>query len=121
MRVRLSASAGPDFSAELFPHPVAAEFVSRLPVTLTFSDFNGVEKVATLDSPLSVAGVPDADSPQPGEIGYYAPTRGIVLYYGHVGQWPGLVRLGTLDLPVEGIRALPDGISIRITSLSDEA
>lgn len=121
MRVRLSASAGPDFSAELFPHPVAAEFVSRLPVSLTFSDFNGVEKVATLDSPLSVTGVPDADSPQPGEIGYYAPTRGVVFYYGHVGQWPGLVRLGTLSLSWSEVKALPDGCSIRIRSLSDQA
>lgn len=119
MRLRMFVSDGPEFDAELFTNPVASELVSLLPLTLTFSDFNGIEKVATLDPTLSMEGVPGADSPQPGEIGYYAPTRGLVLYYGHVGEWPGLVRLGRFTLPPAELRELPDGVVIRIAQTSE--
>jgi len=111
-------SDGPEFDGELFTNPVASQLVLRLPLTLTFSDFNGVEKVATLDAPLSMEGVQGAESPQPGEIGYYAPTRGLVLYYGHVGKWPGLVRVGRFTLPIAKLRELPDGVVIRIAQAS---
>lgn len=100
--------------AELYDHPVASELVKALPLNLVFNDFNQVEKVATLDSPLTLHGVPDADAPEPGEIGYYAPTQGLVLYYGSPGRWPGLVRMGRFSYDLDTLQALPDGTRIHI-------
>jgi hypothetical protein len=101
---------------ELFDHPVAQELAGMLPLTLRFEDFNGVEKVATLRQGLTPRDVPDADAPAPGEIGYYAPTRGLVLYYGQVGRWPGLVRMGRFSYPLEALRALPDGFTATLAA-----
>ncbi len=113
MRIRFALQGG-GFDGELYANPVATDFASRLPVELTFSDFNRVEKVARLDRPLLLEGVPDSDEPSPGEIGYYAPSRGVVLYYGHVGRWPGLVRIGRFDYDLDALRGLPDGTAVGI-------
>lgn len=102
-------------SGELFDHPVAQELAGLLPLTLSFEDFNNVEKVASLDRELTLRGVPAADAPEPGEVGYYAPTRGLVLYYGRPRRWPGLVRMGRLSYDLEALRNLPDGSTIQIT------
>lgn len=81
--MRIQLTIGRDLiSGELFDHPVAREFAAMLPVTLTFRDYNAVEKLAPLGHALTLDGVPDADAPAPGEIGYHAPSRSIVLYYG---------------------------------------
>ena len=92
MRVHVTISSGDAFDASLYSNPVAADLAARLPLTLTFRDFNSVEKVARLDSPLHLRGVPDRDGPKPGEIGYYGPSQGLVLYYDNVGTWPGTDR-----------------------------
>lgn len=102
--------------AELYDHPVARELLELLPLELVFNDFNGVEKVAVLDQPLTLAGVPDADAPSPGELGYHAPSRGLVLYYGNPGKWPGLVRMGGFNFDLAALRALPDGLRVRIAA-----
>lgn len=118
--MRIQLTLGQDqATGELFDHPVAHEFATMLPLTLAFADFNKVEKVARLERPLALRGVPDADAPQPGEIGYYAPTQSLVLYYGHVGRWPGLVRMGSFAYDLDALRALPDGVTVHIDTATD--
>ena len=101
---------------EFFDHPVARDLAGMLPLNLVFEDFNRVEKVAHLAWPLTLRGVPDADAPAPGEIGYYAPTQGLVLYYGRVGRWSGLVRMGRFTYDLHALRDLPDGSHIQIAA-----
>ncbi|KJL27510.1 cyclophilin-like fold protein [Microbacterium oxydans] len=115
MRVHVALSVGIEFDADLYANPVAADLATRLPMDAVFTDFKGVEKVATLERALRLRGVPAEDSPEPGEIGYYAPTRSLVFYYGSVGTWPGLVRIGRFDLALPTLRDLPDGFSARLT------
>lgn len=119
MRIHVTLSSGHTFDASLYSNPVAAELGSRLPLALTFTDFNGVEKVARLDRPLRLRGVPDRDGPEPGEIGYYGPSQGVVLYYGHVGTWPGLVRIGRFDFDPDVLRRLPDGFTAQLARSDD--
>lgn len=107
--------------AELYDHPVARELAEMLPLELVVNDFNEVEKVAPLGRPLTLRGVPEADAPEPGEIGYYAPTQGLVLYYGSPGRWPGLVRVGRFSYDLDALRNLPDGARIRIAVASTRA
>jgi hypothetical protein len=104
---------------ELYDHPVARELAAALPLTLVFKDFNQVEKVASLGRRLTLRGVPDADAPEPGEIGYYAPSQSLVLYYERPGRWPGLVRMGRFSYDLDVLRDLPDGSRIRIMVAPD--
>jgi hypothetical protein len=84
-------------TATLTNNSTASDLLSQLPLTLTFRDFNRVEKIAALPRPLSTDGVPPGADPEIRDIGYYSPSRDLVLYYGDVGYWNGIVRIGRVD------------------------
>ena len=102
---------------QLWDNAAGRDLAARLPVTLTFSDYDAVEKTARLEPPLTMDGMPAGDDPNPGEIGWYAPSSDLVLYYGDVGFWNGIARLGTFD--DDGTRLLagsPHDVTVTITS-----
>ena len=103
------------FSAQLADNPTARDLVDQLPLTLRFRDFNRVEKVAKLPRPLTMDGVPAGDDPEINDIGYYAPSGDLVLYYGDVGYFNGIVRIGRLDAQdMSVIERQPDGFEVSI-------
>jgi hypothetical protein len=85
------------FTAQLADNPTARDLVDQLPLTLRFRDFNGVEKIAKLPRPLTMDGVPAGADPEINDIGYYAPSGDLVLYYGDVGYFTGIVRICRVD------------------------
>ena len=85
-----------------------------LPLTLTFKDFNHVEKIATLPRRLSTDGVAAGADPDIGDIGYYAPSSDLVFYYGDVGYWNGIVRIGRFDTTMELIEHQADNFKVTI-------
>ncbi len=105
--------AGQPVTAELDDNPTARALADQLPLTLSFRDLNSVEKISKLPQPLTTDGVPDGADPEIADIGYYAPSQDLVLYYGDVGYWNGIVRIGRFDdgqlLFVEG---QPDGFQV---------
>ena len=92
-------------TARLRNVPASRDLVAQLPLTLTFRDFNDVEKISRLPRELSMDGVPAGDDPAPRDIGYYAPSGDLVFYYGDVGYFPGIVRLGPFDGSVDAIQS----------------
>lgn len=90
-------------TAQLWENAPARALVDRLPLTLNFSDLNTVEKIARLDAALPMTGMPDGDDPAPRDIGWYAPSGDVVLYYGDVGYWPGIARIGHISGEIDTI------------------
>ena len=102
-------------TAQLADNPTAQDLADQLPLTLTFRDFNGVEKIAELPRPLTMADVPEGDDPDIADIGYYAPSNDLVLYYGDVGYFDGIVRIGRLNSDdLDFIQDQPDGFQVTI-------
>jgi hypothetical protein len=102
-------------NAKLADNPTARDLTDQLPLTLTFRDFNRVEKIAELPRPLTMDGVPTGDDPDINDIGYYAPSRSLVFYYGDVGYFNGIVRIGRFtDRDIELIERQPDGFQVTI-------
>jgi hypothetical protein len=66
--------AGTVITARLADNATARDVAAQLPLTLTFKDFNQVEKIARLPRRLSVDGAPAGADPDIGDIGYYAPS-----------------------------------------------
>ena len=88
---------GETVTGTLSGNAAARSLIEQLPLTLSFSDYGGKEKTAELPEPLSLDGVPAGDDADPLTIGYYAPDQALVLYYEHVGYFPGIVRIGSFD------------------------
>jgi len=107
--------AGQSIRGHLADNPTARDLAERLPMTLAFRDLNHVEKIATLPDPLTTEGVPDGEDPEIGDIGYYAPSQDLVLYYGDVGYWNGIVRIGQLESDqLALIQNQPDAFDVTI-------
>ena len=87
----------------LWDNATARDLIAQLPLTLTFRDFNSVEKIAQLPRKLSMDGVPSGDDPFPRDIGYYNPSGNLVFYYDDVGYFTGIVRIGQFDGSVDAI------------------
>ncbi|MTB87226.1 hypothetical protein H9L21_07310 [Aeromicrobium senzhongii] len=85
------------FTATLDDSAAADDLLAQLPVTIDMVDHGGVEKTGPLPSPLSLAGQPEGADPDVGDLGYYAPGRDLVLYYGDQSYFDGIVVLGRLD------------------------
>jgi hypothetical protein len=90
--------------ARLRDNPTARDLETLLPLTVEFRDLNDLEKTGPLPRPLTMDGVPSGDDPEPQDIGYYAPSRSLVFYYGDVGFWEGIVRIGAFDSDMGVIR-----------------
>jgi hypothetical protein len=105
-------------TGRLHDNPTARDLLTQLPLTLAFRDLNGVEKIARLLRALTMKGVPAGDDPEIRDIGYYAPTRNLVLYYGDVGYWNGIVRIGRYDGNTESMQGLEDGAVVTIERAS---
>src|SRR5919112_6374798 len=101
-------------AARLYNNATARDLAAQLPLTLTFSDFNNVEKIAPLPRELSLDGAPKGDDPVVGDIGYWAPDGNLVFYYGDVGFWNGIVRIGEFDGEMDAIERQSDDFSVAI-------
>lgn len=101
-------------TARLWDNATARSLIARLPLTLSFGGFSGQEKNAHLRRPLSMRGMPTSADPRPREIGYYAPTRDLVFYYGDVGRFAGIARIGRFDGGIAAITNRTGNFSARI-------
>ncbi len=101
-------------TGRLWNNATARDLIAQLPLTLTFRDFNGVEKIAQLPRKLSMDGVPAGDDPLPRDIGYYAPSGDLVFYYGDVGYFNGIVRIGQFDGNMVAITSQTGDFTARI-------
>ena len=90
-------------TGRLWDNATSRDLIAQLPLTLTFRDFNSLEKIAPLPRKLSMDGVPAGDDPFPRDIGYYAPSRNLVFYYDDVGYFNGIVRIGQFDGNMDAI------------------
>jgi hypothetical protein len=85
------------FEATIFDSAAGRDLLAQLPLTVDMVDHGAVEKTGPLPAPLSLDGQPDGADPDIGDIGYYAPGKDLVLYYGDQSYHPGIVILGRLD------------------------
>lgn len=90
-------------TVHLFDNATARDLASQLPLTLTFRDLNGQEKISPLPRKLSVDGMPAGDDPHVGDVGYWAPAGNLVLYYGDVNYWTGIMRIGEIDGDMQAV------------------
>ena len=101
-------------TGHLFDNATARDLASQLPLTLSFRDLNGVEKTAPLPGKLSIDGMPAGDDPHVGDLGYWAPDGDLVLYYGEVGYWAGIMRIGEIDGDMQAVARQPGDVDATI-------
>jgi hypothetical protein len=101
-------------TGRLWDNATARDLIAQLPLTLTFSDYGGQEKLASLPRKLSMDGVPPGDDPLPGDFTYYAPSGVVVFLYEDIGYFTGIVRIGQFDGDMGAITNQTNDFAVRI-------
>lgn len=104
---------GRTFAATLDDTAAGRDFAAMLPLELTLTDYNGIEKVADLPRRLQTADAKASYEPKAGDITVYAPWGNLAIFYKPFQLSRGLVRLGEFAGPIDDL--VRDGpIAVRI-------
>lgn len=106
-----------EFSAVLYNSPAANALYALLPLTLTFEDFNGIEKIAYMDDKLPTAGEKMEFDPNIGDICLYAPWGNLSLFYKDFRKSQGLVSLGHLNSGIDVFANKDNDFTVRIEAV----
>lgn len=97
-------------------NPTTRDFLSMLPLTLTFEEFNGREKISYTPRELETAGSPGYD-PEDGDLIYFASWGNLGFYYNADGieYSDQTIELGTYDATAEQLTGLEgSGVTVEI-------
>ena len=89
--------AGNEIYGEILNTQSGKEFLSQLPATLKFEDYNSTEKISYLPTKLSGRGDPEGFIPKRGDISYYMPWGNLAIFYRDFRYSRGLIKLGILN------------------------
>ncbi|SEE75067.1 cyclophilin-like fold protein [Jiangella alba] len=109
--IRFTAASGPTIDVTLDEdNPAVRDLLTMLPLTLTFEDFNGVEKIAYPPREIQTAGAPPS-SAGPGDLAIYVPWGDIAFFYEGTRGAPSadIVHLGVFAATLDQLEALEDG------------
>ena len=89
--------AGNEIYGEILNTRSGKEFLSQLPATLKFEDYNSTEKISYLQSKLLGQGDPEGFTPKRGDISYYMPWGNLAIFYRDFRYSRSLIKIGTLN------------------------
>lgn len=105
-----------ELAARLDDTPAARDFASMLPLTITLSDFHGIEKVGDLGRKLDSSGMPGSYEPKAGDITQYAPWKNLAIFVAPFSDSRGLVRLGEFEGDFSALKQAGE-IAVRIEAV----
>ncbi|MDD3409591.1 MAG: cyclophilin-like fold protein [Eubacteriales bacterium] len=96
LRIRLTIGDNVLY-ATLEDNSAARSLYAMLPLTLSFEDYNGVEKIAYPAEALDTSDAPGSCDPAIGTLALYAPWGNLSIFYQDFRFSEGLVPLGMID------------------------
>ena len=89
--------AGNEIYGEILNTQSGKEFLSQLPASLKFEDYNSTEKISYLSKKLSAQGEPEGFTPKKGDISYYVPWGNLAIFYRDSRYSRSLIKIGELN------------------------
>lgn len=106
-----------EVTVTLEDNPASHDLVSMLPLTLTFEDYNGTEKISYPPRKLDTQGAPSSCDPSAGSFTYYAPWGNLAIFYHDFRHSNGLVPLGRIETGVEKLADRRSDFSVRLEKM----
>lgn len=97
----------------LLDNPTSRDFLSLLPLAVTFEDYARTEKITYLPRRLTTSNVAPGDNIQ-GDFAYYAPWGNLAVFYEGFGRAGGLYILGRIESGKEKLANMNTDFSARI-------
>ncbi|GIM28392.1 hypothetical protein CPJCM30710_10580 [Clostridium polyendosporum] len=83
--------------AKMYDNPTSRDLFAQLPLTITFEDYAGLEKIGYPPKALTREGAPSGADPKLGDLALYSPWGNLVIYYGDNKYADGVVILGHIE------------------------
>ena len=113
--VQLQITAGDvELVATLRDTAATRDLLAQLPLRLSMRDHGGVEKTGALPRALSTDDDPAGADPDVADLGYYAPSKDLVLYYGDQSYYAGIVILGRLHGDVGALAEIDGDLDVEV-------
>jgi len=113
MKIRLTVGAQ-TATATLYDNATAKDFASLLPLSLTMTDYDTIERVSNLPRKLSTQGAPEGMAPVAGELTHYAPWGNLAIFIEPRSFSRSLLPLGKIDEGGLPILAQPGPYQLRL-------
>lgn len=101
-------------TATMLDNETSRDFISQLPLTLTFEDHARTEKISYLPKRLSTQNAPSGSDPSVGDLTYYAPWGNLAIFYQDFGYASGLIRLGKIDSGIEKLGSMNGKFTVKV-------
>ncbi len=103
--------------ATMYDNPTSRDLLEQLPLTITFEDYVGLEKIGYPPNALTTEGAPSGTDPEMGDLALYAPWGNLVIYYGDNNYANGIVILGHIESGVEKFAEMDQDFKVTIEKL----
>ncbi|WP_227995212.1 cyclophilin-like fold protein [Oceanobacillus sp. CFH 90083] len=101
----------------VYDNPTSRELLDQLPLTLTFEEYAGFEKLAYPPEELTTEGTPDGYTPKRGDFSYFSPWGNITFFYDSHRYSNGLVKMGEIESGVELLDDIDEDFTVTIERL----
>ncbi len=112
MKIRLTVGEQSAI-AMLYDNDLARDFATLLPLTLTLTNYDHIERVSDLPRKLSTQGAPQGMAPVAGELTHYAPWGNLAIFIAPRSYSRNLLPLGKVELGLS-ILSQPGPYLVRI-------
>lgn len=117
-KIRLRFDGG-EAIAEVYDNPTSRHLVSMLPLTLSFKDFNGTEKIAYPLRALSTEKAPEGFEPSEGDLTLFAPWGNLAIFYHSFRYSKGLVPIGHFVSGLDLLAKMNGDFTVRIEAVNE--
>ncbi len=112
-RVRLSWS-GNEAVISLEDNATTRDLISKLPMTVTFEDFNNTEKIAYMADELEVDDAARGCDPEPGTVALYVPWGNLSVFYEAWSASDDLVTMGRIESGLDALVSMTSDFEVTI-------
>lgn len=113
-QIRLSFD-GKEAVVTLEDNATTRDFLSMLPVTLTFEDYAGSEKISYLPRDLSTEGAPSSYDPAVGDLILYEPWGNLAVFYRDADRSTGPVPMGHVESGLDSLTAMDGEFEVTVS------
>lgn len=100
-------------------NPISKDFLTQLPLTVTFEDYIGKEKISILQKRLSIDDVQAEDLSKKGDFAYYAPWGNVAIFYKDFEDATNdLIILGQIESGKENFENVDGAFTVTIEKMT---
>lgn len=108
---------GGEIMIKMDDNPTSRAFLNQLPLTMTFEEFGGFEKLSYPPEKLTTEEAPSGHVPARGDFAYYSPWGNVNMYYGDHSYSAGLVKLGEIESGIELLDSMNEDFTVSIEKI----